>query len=255
MPARHARATFLALMFVAANATLGCGSEQARPKTAAAPRAASAKPQASPTTPSPPAPARPADAGDAAAYYRQHRAELEQADATAAASIDFARLRRGRLYAGEPGISNELMAELRAALDHPKPAQLLDIAGRMLALDPTDLRAHLVLASAFRDTGQTAQADAHVVIAKALLESIAHTGDGRSFATAWVVYQVKEEYEFLEVLGVAVGGQLLEQQGERAFDVLGVKNPDSGSQGKAYFDVTELFAEEGRAASAGSAQD
>jgi hypothetical protein len=231
-------------------ATFGCASKQGPPATpAAAPTASATKP--APATPSPPPPARPTDAADAAAYYRQQRARLEQPDGSDVTNIDFARLRRGRLYAGEPGIPNELMGELRSALDKPKPEELLVITGKMLTADPTDLRAHLVSASALHETGATAKADAHVVLAKALLESIAHSGDGRSFQSPWVVYQVKEEYEFLEVLGLAVGGQNLEQRGERAFDVLSVQNPDSGAQGKAYFDVTELFAEEGRTVSGG----
>ncbi len=53
------------------------------------------------------------------------------------------------------------------------------------------------------------------------------------------------------MLGPAVGGQHLEQQGERAYGVLSVRDPDSGAQEKAYFDVTELFAEEGRGVSGG----
>ena len=250
MPGR-AQNTFRTILFILPCATLACASKQTPAATPAAAPTASAAPKAAPAKPSAASPSRPADAADAAAYYRRERARLEQPDGSDVTNLDFARLRRGRLYAGEPGISNDLMGELRSALDKPKPEELLAITAKMLAADPTDLRAHLVSASALHETGATAKADGHVVLAKALLESIAHSGDGRSFQSPWVVYQVKEEYEFLEVLGLAVGGQHLEQQGERAYDVLSVQNPDTGAQGKAYFDVTELFAEEGRTLSGG----
>jgi hypothetical protein len=249
--AGRAKKTLATIALPLPGASLGCGSKQARPATPAASASASVATKMPPAKPSAAPPPRPADAAEAAAYYRQQRARVEQPDGSDVAQIDFTRLRRGRLYAGEPGISNDLMGELRSALDKPKPEELLAITTKMLAADPTDLRAQLVSASALHETGATAKADAHVALAKALLESIAHSGDGRSFQSPWVVYQVKEEYEFLEVLGLAVGGQHLEQQGERAYDVLNVQNPDTGAQGKAYFDVTELFAEEARGVSGG----
>lgn len=246
------RATTIAtLALTLASATLGCGSKQSHSETAASAKAASTakKPPEKATKP-PPSP-RPADAADAAAYYRQHRALLAGESGSDFSNVDFARVRRGRMYAGETGISPDQMHELGSALDHPKPEELLTITTKLLAIDPTDLRAHLISASALKDTGATDKADAHVAVAKALVASIAHSGDGHSFEGAWTVYQVKEEYEFLEVLGIAIGGQRLEQRGERTFDILRVQDPESGAQGEAYFDVTELFAEEGRTVSGG----
>jgi hypothetical protein len=50
----------------------------------------------------------------------------------------------------------------------------------------------------------------------------------------------------LFVLGLSVQKQRLVAHGGRSYDVLAVEDAQTGRTGEAYFDVTELFDEEGR---------
>jgi hypothetical protein len=232
---RVRRAASVALLAV------GCGSAAPATKPAATAVRASSSPQAhADTTP------RPADAGAAAAYYDEHAPLLVKGDTTAIAATDYARLRRGRLYSSAERIPRELDAALEAAMRKDDPNAVLDAATKILGYDPTDARAHIVSAAVFHQGGAAGQADVHTTLARALLDSVGKTGNGAGFDSAWTVYAVKEEYQFLFAIGLEVRGQRLVPHGERHYDVLAVEDPKTGRGGDAYFDVTELYAEEGR---------
>ncbi|HTQ07955.1 MAG TPA: DUF4919 domain-containing protein [Polyangiaceae bacterium] len=228
-----------------AGLALACGSRAPAAKTPAT-ASAVAKP-----TPSAPAKSeaetpRPADAGDTATYYDERAPLLAKGDTAAIAATDFVRLRRGRLYSKAEPIPRELDRALQAAMEKDDPNAVLDAATKILAYDETDARAHIVSAAVLRQAGAAGQSDIHATLAKALLDSLGKRGDGATFETAWTAYAVKEEYQFLFAIGLEVHGQRLVGHGDRSFDVLAVVDPKSGRSGEAYFDVTELFAEEGR---------
>lgn len=221
--------------------TLGCGSARpaARSPATAAPSSTAGAPAA--TTPPP------ADAGAAAAYYDERAPLLLKGDTAAIAATDYVRLRRGRLYSRAQRIPRELDDALEAAMGKDDPNAVLDAATKILGYDATDARAHIVSAAVFRQAGSAGQSDVHTTLARALLDSLGKSGDGAAFETAWTAYAVKEEYQFLFAIGLEVRGQRLVPRGERHYDVLAVEDPKTGRAGEAYFDVTELYAEEGRA--------
>ncbi len=223
--------------------TLGCGSAVPATKAPATAAHASSSPKVPAHAGAAP---RPADAGAAAAYYDERAPLLVKGDTAAIAATDYARLRRGRLYSNAERIPRELDAALEAAMSKDDPNAVLDAATKILGYDPTDARAHIVSAAGFHQGGAAGQSDVHTTLARALLDSVGKSGNGAGFDTAWTVYAVKEEYQFLLAIGLEVHGQRLVPHGERHYDVLAVEDPKTGRGGEAYFDVTELYAEEGR---------
>ncbi len=188
---------------------------------------------------------RPADAEADAAYYRQQAPALAREDANALAALDSKRLRRGRLYVGNLGYPKELDEEVRAAIKRTDDPAVLAAATKMLALDVTDIEAHTLAFVVNDRAGNASSASFHRELAGRLLESIRASGDGRDFGTAWVVFQVREEYQVLRAADFEVLGQSLVPHAGRHFDVLEASERP-GMKARFYFDVTELFAEEGR---------
>lgn len=190
------------------------------------------------------APPRPADADADVAYYRQNIGVLERTENVDA--LDLWRLRRGRMYSKPASIPLELQEQLGQAFEAQDVKAVEATAGKILSIDATDVRARMFLAFTLKKAGRVAEAKPHSAIGVSLLGSILKSGDGHGFATAWRVFQVAEEYEALKALGFVVQSQSLQHDSGRAYDVLSATNPKTGQQANAYFDVTELLAEQGR---------
>jgi hypothetical protein len=216
-------------------------------------------PKPAPRTPPPPRvtaaadpgiPARPADADADVAYYRERATALATESTTEVARTNFARMRRGRMYlqqesAGAETANREIA--LTQAFNKNDNQAIVDITGKILVGDQADIRAHMLRAVALRRLGRTKEADFHREAAIGLVESIVRGGDGRSFDTAWTVFRVKEEYEVLKAGGYLVERQSLTHHDKRDFDILDARKPDGSETFRAHFDITEMFAEEGRA--------
>jgi hypothetical protein len=237
-----------ALMLAAAAGCVAPGAGGApAPRTPASPTA----PEASGSDAT--LPPRPADAAADIAYYQERTAALASGALTDIARTDFARLRRGALYLLGPSDSAAQAAahaQLMAAFRASDANAMLAASTTILASDQADIRAHALAALALRRADRTAEADFHHQMAMALVESILQTGDGRGFKSAWTVFRTKEEYEVLMARGYIVRSQSLKSDGGRDFDVLSARDAQQGQSIDAFFDITELFAEEGRAMSA-----
>jgi hypothetical protein len=206
--------------------------------------------------PPPPAAAPPARGGDDAAYYRQARAWLAAGDLTRVKGLDFRRVRRGSMllnFVAGAGKDSELDRALNAAIASGDDARILATARQLLDQDTAYGPAHLVAGTILRQQGNGALADLHLAFANGMLDSILASGDGRSPASAFVVFHVREEYEVARVLRAEVREQSLRHHGDRAYDMLTVRRlpasgdgPPEGPERQMYFDVTELFAMEGR---------
>jgi hypothetical protein len=247
---RRMRGTRAALVVVAAAVALAA--------CATTPKSAPARSPASTLAPGPTAgpgedpevPPRPADADADVAYYRERAAALASETFTEIARTNFARMRRGRLYlppeAGGAD-STDFETALTEAFNSGNNEAILTVTSKSLPGDQADIRAHMLRAVALRRLGREKEANFHRELAIGLIQSIVQTGDGRSFETAWTVFRVKEEYEVLKAGGYLVEQQALTAHGGRRFDILDARKPDGSAKFRAHFDITELFAEEGRA--------
>jgi hypothetical protein len=200
-----------------------------------------------------PAPARstaarsPASQDPDALYYQQARDALKTHDPDAAGVIDFKRFRRGSLLGGAPIMGADV--ELKRAIASNDEARILAAAQAMLADNAANLRAHIVASNVLHKQGKEQESKFHGVFIKGILDSIVASGDGKSAATAFTVFNVPEEYCLVQAVGLQVLRQSLHHEGSRVFDVLSVRrgNDASAPSRDLYFDITELFAEEAKA--------
>jgi hypothetical protein len=230
----------------------GCARTQHPPAPGAAAAAGAAAPAGAGA-----GPARRSAAGDDAAYYHQARAWLAAGDRAQVKGLDFRRVRRGSMlvnFVGGAGKDSELDRSLNAAIASGDQARVLATARELLDRDTAYGPAHLVAGTILRQQGREAQADLHLTFANGMLESILSSGDGRAPGSAFVVFHVREEYEVARVLRAEVQRQSLRHEGDRAYDMLTVRRLPASGEGPAegpdrqmYFDITELFALEGRA--------
>jgi hypothetical protein len=188
----------------------------------------------------------PTPAGDAddLAYYRRAAQVLASKDIAQAVAIDFARFRRGsmlRSHASDPKAQGEFLAALKSG----DPIALRKAADAVLAEDAVHVSAHIVLMNLDQEAGHSADAKLHEAVVAGIFRSVLGSGDGRSSQTAIRVYFVREEYDLMRFFGAQVLMQSLRREGGRSFDVLRVKDK-KGQEREFYFDITELFAEEGK---------
>ena len=103
-----------------------------------------------------------------------------------------------------------------------------------------DIEAHISADYIYTRRSETAQATYHRAFARGLIDSIARTGNGRSFETAFIVITLAEEYTLLRMLGLQPQTQQLVQHEEHWFDVHNVRHGTSGEAIRVYFNVDIL---------------
>lgn len=224
----HALAIILAV-----GAAVGCATDAAGP--------AAAKPAVTPGVASV---GGDGDITGDVAYYRERAIALRSEASDEIARTDFARFRRGRLYAGvdsDAKAEQALQADLTAAFDGSDLPGVVDVTSKVLANDQADIRAHMLRAVALGKMQRPAEADFHRGVAMGLIKSIMGAGDGRGVKSAWTVFRVKEEYEVIKVLGCLVESQSLSSDGDRRFDILDARRVRGGETIRVYFDITELM--------------
>ena len=179
--------------------------------------------------------------------YLDTAADLRARGAEAlTASLDFGILRRGYVHAlaahPDLAVPEQLRRRLGDAIDDNNPAEVLRAAHAILEHDFTDTRAHVVGALVLEQTGRAASAHFHRVIAAGLFASMKLSGDGLAPASAYVVYQLKEEFELLRVLALAPIRQRSVADGARLYDQLRASdvNDPAAPCVTLYFDISEL---------------
>jgi hypothetical protein len=127
------------------------------------------------------------------------------------------------------------------ALGSKNYREALKNAETVLAREYVNMDAHFVAYVSNRELGATDKAGFHRTVFRGLVESIVHSGDGKSAEKAWVVINVHEEYVVLRALGFRPGEQSLLNKDGHAYDVMKVKNVDDGTEQTFYFNVDIPF--------------
>jgi hypothetical protein len=182
-----------------------------------------------------------------AAYYRGRASALATEAIEEVARTDFWRLRRGRLYVPDASNIQELEERLADAAKSESIAGVAEASLAVLASDQADINAHTLRSNALRKTDHVTEADFHRAVAQGLIDSIIHAGNGQTPESAWTVFRVKEEYEVLKAKRARFTSQSRVNVGQRTLDLLDAEQ-DGGEKLHVYFDVTELLAEQARAA-------
>ncbi len=158
-------------------------------------------------------------------------------------TVDFSALRHAWLdsAARKHRASIEMLTrDLNSAVSSGKDTQVRDTAERILAIDYTDLMAHLRLRQACAALHDDECANHFHFTEFGLLNSITTGHDGKSFATAWPVISLDEEYFMMGVAGMSLQTQSLVTDGGRSYDRMAVKMQD-GSTATYYFDISAFF--------------
>lgn len=100
------------------------------------------------------------------------------------------------------GADPDLREAMFNSLQQSDPTQVLRAAQAVLHSCYADIDGQILAAAAYGRMGQPAKQQFHRAIARGLVNSILHSGNGRSAATGFVVISVNEEYSTLRVLGL-----------------------------------------------------
>jgi len=135
-------------------------------------------------------------------------------------------------------VPTELEKEYKQVLDVNDTANIIKICTKTLEYDFTDINSHIMIAYCLRLLGDSIKADHHSTISSRLIQSIDRSGDGKTKASAFHVFQVKEEYNFLKAVGLKMINQSLIRDESKSFDLLECQAPN-GETISLYFDITE----------------
>jgi|GEM_PF-1463182 len=130
----------------------------------------------------------------------------------------------------------DLEEEFGIAMKAKDNKKIEELADKILEIDFTDIRFHMMKAYAMKANGK--DFEFHKIMVQRLEESILASGDGKSPETAFHVAQVKEEYAILNSFGLQVTSQSLSHMGNHSFDVMECQSKD-GKNYTIYFDITE----------------
>lgn len=162
--------------------------------------------------------------------------------------IDYARLRISYMDSPEYKAAKDTSGPEKAMfgeLDKKDyPAALKD-AEKVLDSEFVNIDAHYVALVSNREMGAAEKAEFHRTVFHGLIDSILHSGDGKSMEKAWVVINVHEEYVVLRALGFRPGEQSLMHKDGHSYDVMKVKNTEDGTEQTFYFNVDIPFAHYG----------
>jgi len=122
-------------------------------------------------------------------------------------------------------------------LDQGKFPEAIAEAQKGLAVAPYDIDLLVLLAAAYRESGDIANADKAREQWMALVDSILRSGTGHDFATAFQVISVAEEYAVMRLTGLHSEQQVLVAHEGSEFDVVTVKDPRTGTVRELHFNV------------------
>jgi hypothetical protein len=153
-------------------------------------------------------------------------------------SVDFKQLRLAYADSTTPRPDTDPQKQaMTAALNSKNYTEVLKNADVVLASDFVDMDAHYAEYVAQRELNRAEQAEFHKVVLRGLLDSIAHSGDGKSEKTAYQVIEVHEEYVVLRFMGLMPSKQSLSQKDSHSYDVMETVNPKTQEKVTLYFNV------------------
>lgn len=165
--------------------------------------------------------------------------ELARAAEADPASADFAALRKAYVasdaYRPLKHITKtKLMQITNSAADFEDVAATCQA---ILAANPLDLEARILLGTAQEKLGKVADAEKTHTFAERMLDAILATGDGKSFGTAFKLVSETEAWIVMRSFGIKAKSQERHRRAEGIFDVFEGKLGDR--QVQVYFDVAD----------------
>jgi len=136
---------------------------------------------------------------------------------------------------------NEIRKECDTLMDEHKYKEAIAKAESGLKKDKYNIFLMIALAAACRKTQDIENADKYRKLWIGLVSSILASGDGKSAGTAFKVISVDEEYAVLAVSGLVRTHQKLVNIENSNFDILHIKDEQTGKEFDLYFNVDIPF--------------
>ncbi len=133
----------------------------------------------------------------------------------------------------------ELKKEMYKQMSESEYDSIIVTTKKMLSIDYTSMKAHKILRQTYKIIGDTINAKKYKAIQFGLLKSIVNNGDGKSCKTGWPVIQVSEVYFILEMLGVELSKQDIDNNGG-VCDRMEVVD-EKGEKKVYYFEISNVF--------------
>ncbi len=159
------------------------------------------------------------------------------------ASVDFARMRHLQTLLDDyHPYGADIEAHPLAILQGGNAAGAQALVDRMLEANYLDLEAQFAAAEVADKRGDKAAAVHHRYVLQGVLDSILHSGDGKSPETAFVVVTLTEEYALMNHLGLRVAGQsLLNDDAGHSYDLLQGVDGKGKPVREVYFNIDALM--------------
>jgi hypothetical protein len=136
-------------------------------------------------------------------------------------------------------IFRELTNALHKQMSESEFDSVISTTKKMLSIDYTNMKAHKVLRQTYRIVGDSINEEKYKTIQFGLLTSIVNNGDGKSCENGWSVIQVSEEYFILDMLGVELSKQSIDNN-DGICDRMEVVD-ENGEKKVYYFEISNVF--------------
>lgn len=159
-------------------------------------------------------------------------------------SIDFKALRMSSVDSKAEDAGQPDRDEYQKAVDaynSKKYKAAISAGEKALQQGYLGIDAHMLIAVAYRESGNNEKFDFHKAVYLGLVNSILAGADGKSAKTAYVVIDVAEEYALLRALGLNRGDQALRTEGGHKYDLLTVTDPKSNQTREVWFNIDEVW--------------
>jgi hypothetical protein len=137
---------------------------------------------------------------------------------------------------------DSLKQQMYKEIKNRNAQEVIRLTKAMLSIDYTSLFAHKYLQQSYKIIGDTANQRKYHDIEFGLLNSIVHSGDGKTCETGWHVTQIEEEYFILSVIGAEFQSQAITSGGKNACDKMTVKIDNE--ERTYYFEANKVFESE-----------
>lgn len=159
-------------------------------------------------------------------------------------TVDMLKLRQDTLLHFDYAIPSWAQAGETFDLIATDPAAALAQAEAQLKINYLDFYAHVAAETALTKLGRSQEAARHHALVMALIGSVTRGNDGESAKSAWNVVSIGEEYAILNLMGLDFTGQSLANEGGHTYDVMAVKDPETGREFSIWFEIDSFFGKE-----------
>lgn len=172
-------------------------------------------------------------------YYIDSLKLIKQQNIDKLNTIDFVKFRYSYILARDESdivVTEELEEELKQAVKAEDKQKALNLCNEILEKDYTDIYAHVMRNYLYKLDGK--DVSFYQAYVGKVMDSLFTSGDGRTPQTAFLLFQVKEEYEVLKFLRLQPRKQSLIEDGGKYFDLL-TATDEKGNKHEIYFNITE----------------